>query len=202
MLATASGQASFAGQAVRKAHSKKPLDRPENEYIHFLAVRRLFFCPEALVAIFKLQAQIVCYYSQAGSPGAFFAAFFLRKKAQNPLCQFVFHGAWLSLGYSMSPNENQKGWFCRHKCCKWKRVCSSRYQASPTKAPEAEPPGAEFRGRGDPGKAAKGSTFSAQSICSNKSPAPVSSPTAEKYRPKELPSSTPSPVRAGKCFFW
>ena len=82
---TASGQASEAGQAVRKAHSEKPQDRPENEYIHFLAVRRFFFCPEALVTTLKLQAQIVCERSQAGSPGAFFAAFFLRKKARNPL---------------------------------------------------------------------------------------------------------------------
>ena len=56
----------------------------------FSDCRRFFFCPEALFAIFKLQAQIVCERSQADSPGAFFAAFFLRKKARIPLCQFLF----------------------------------------------------------------------------------------------------------------
>ena len=65
---TASGQASEAGHAVRKAHSEKPLDRPENECIHFLAGPRFFLCPEALATISKLQAQIVCCYCQAGSP--------------------------------------------------------------------------------------------------------------------------------------
>ena len=54
----------------------------------FSDCRRFFFCPEALFATLKLQAQIVCERSQAGSPGAFFAAFFLRKKARIPLCQF------------------------------------------------------------------------------------------------------------------
>ena len=65
----ASGQASKAGHAVRKAHSEKPLDRPENEYIHFLAGHRFFLCPEALVATLKFQAQIVCSCFQASSPG-------------------------------------------------------------------------------------------------------------------------------------
>jgi len=69
MQSTASGQASEAGHAVRKAHSEKPMDRPENEFIHFLAGQRFFFCPEALFAPFKLQARIVCCCFQAGSPG-------------------------------------------------------------------------------------------------------------------------------------
>ena len=64
----ASGQASKAGHAVRIAHSEKPLDRPENECIHFLAGHRFFLCPEALVAALKFQAQIVCCLFQAGSP--------------------------------------------------------------------------------------------------------------------------------------
>ena len=63
----ASGQASKAGHAVRIAHSEKPLDRPENECIHFLAGHRFFLCPEALVATLKFQAQIVCSCFQAGS---------------------------------------------------------------------------------------------------------------------------------------
>ena len=84
---TASGQASEAGQAVRKAHSEKPPDSQKMNSFIFWPVRRFFFCPEALVTTLKLQAQIVCERSQAGSPGAFFAAFFLRKKARNPLCQ-------------------------------------------------------------------------------------------------------------------
>ena len=57
---TASGQASEAGQAVRKAHSEKPQDRPKNKQAYFSAGLRLFFCPEALFATFKLQTQIVC----------------------------------------------------------------------------------------------------------------------------------------------
>ena len=91
---TASGQASFAGLAVRKAHSEKPQDRPKNKQAYFSAGLRLFFCPEALFATLKLQAQIVYNCFQAGSPGAFFAAFFLRKKARIPLCQFLFPGVW------------------------------------------------------------------------------------------------------------
>ena len=79
---TASGQASEAGQAVRKAHSEKPPDSQKMNSFIFWSVRRFFFCPEALVTTRKLQAQIVCSCFQAGSPGAFFAAFFLRKKAR------------------------------------------------------------------------------------------------------------------------
>ena len=40
---TVSGQASFAGQAVRKAHSESQADRPENECIHFPAGFLAFF---------------------------------------------------------------------------------------------------------------------------------------------------------------
>jgi len=56
-------------RAVRKAHSEKPLDRPENECIHFLAGQRFFLRPEAPLALSELQAQIVCYCFQADSPG-------------------------------------------------------------------------------------------------------------------------------------
>ena len=56
----ASGQASEAGQAVRKAHSEKPQDRPKNKLAYFSAGLRLFFCLEALVTTLKLQAHIVC----------------------------------------------------------------------------------------------------------------------------------------------
>ena len=90
MLPTASGQASEAGLAVRKAHSEKPPDSQKMNAFIFWPVRRFFFCPEALFAMLKLQAQIACKRSQAGSPAAFFAAFFLRKKARIPLCQFQF----------------------------------------------------------------------------------------------------------------
>ena len=66
---TVSGQASFAGRAVRKAHSESQADRPENECIHFPAGFLAFFCPETCLTCFKLQAQIVCFCFQAGSPG-------------------------------------------------------------------------------------------------------------------------------------
>ena len=45
-----SGQASFAGRAVRKAHSESQADRPENEFIHFPAGFLAFFCPETRLA--------------------------------------------------------------------------------------------------------------------------------------------------------
>ncbi|MBR5346365.1 MAG: hypothetical protein IK129_01845 [Deltaproteobacteria bacterium] len=66
---TASGQASKAGRTVREAHSENRADRPKNEFTQFSAVAPVFFCPEALFAPFRLQAQIVCYFSQAGSLG-------------------------------------------------------------------------------------------------------------------------------------
>ena len=59
--------ASFAGALCCTAHSEKPLDRPENECIHFLAGHRFFLCPEALFTPLKFQAQIVCLRCQAGS---------------------------------------------------------------------------------------------------------------------------------------
>ena len=63
-----SGQASFAGQAVRKAHSESQADRPENEFIHFPAGFLAFLCPETRLVCFKLQADTVCFLFQAGSP--------------------------------------------------------------------------------------------------------------------------------------
>ena len=96
MQATASGQASKAGHAVRIAHSEKPLDRPENECIHFLAGHRFFLCPEALFATFKLQAQIVCSCFQAGLPGWVqgpsgpWRGFGRAERPTFPPCQFLF----------------------------------------------------------------------------------------------------------------
>ena len=78
---TVSGQASFAGRAVRKAHSESQADRPENEFIHFPAGFLAFPCPETRLACFKLQAQFVCssclqpspeWVQGAKSPGAGF----------------------------------------------------------------------------------------------------------------------------------
>ncbi|MBQ9198014.1 MAG: hypothetical protein IJ157_12365, partial [Clostridia bacterium] len=45
-------------------------DRPKNKQAYFSAGLRLFYCLEALFATFKLQAHIVCFIFQAGSPGA------------------------------------------------------------------------------------------------------------------------------------
>jgi len=84
MLPTTSGQASEAGPAVRKAHSENRRQTGENEQAHFSGLPLVFFCPEALLAAFKLQAKIVCYCVQAGSPTGFFAAFFPGKKARPP----------------------------------------------------------------------------------------------------------------------
>ena len=68
MQSTVSGQASFAGRAVRKAHSESQADRPENEYIYFPAGFLAFFCPETCPACFKLQAQFVCSSFPQTSP--------------------------------------------------------------------------------------------------------------------------------------
>jgi len=82
MLFPASGQASIAGPAVRKAHREKPENCRKTSSLVLSEIFRLFLCPEALFAPFKLQAQIVCYRAQAGSQAAFFAAFFPGKKAR------------------------------------------------------------------------------------------------------------------------
>ena len=63
-----SGQASFAGRAVRRAHSESQADRPENEFIHFPAGFLAFLCPVTRLACFKLQADTACFLFQAGSP--------------------------------------------------------------------------------------------------------------------------------------
>ena|GEM_PF-5227636 len=65
-----------------RAHSEKPPDRPKNKLVCFSAGLRFFFCQEARMAACKLQAKIVCYCVQAGSPTGFFAAFFPGKKAR------------------------------------------------------------------------------------------------------------------------
>jgi len=62
VLATASGQASEAGPAVRKAHRENRRQAGENEQAQFSGLPPVSFCPEALLAPFKLQAQVVCYY--------------------------------------------------------------------------------------------------------------------------------------------
>jgi len=93
VFSTASGQASEAGPAVRKAHREKPPDRPKNKRVCFSAGLRFFFCPEALLATLKFQAQIVCSCIQADSPAGFFAAFFPGKKARilpSPISVYVF----------------------------------------------------------------------------------------------------------------
>ena len=121
---TASGQASEVGPAVRKAHSEKPPDSQKMNTFNFWPVRRFFFCPEAFFATLKLQAQIVCERSQARSPGAFFAAFFLRKKARNPLFQFLFvcfeTGNRISLPQTYGPPCRRPGFYfltSAVKCC-------------------------------------------------------------------------------------
>jgi len=86
----ASGQASEAGPAVRVRTAKnRRTDRKTNKFV-FPAGLRFFYCPEALFAPLKLQAQIVCYRVQAGSPAGFFAAFFPGKKARILPVQFLF----------------------------------------------------------------------------------------------------------------
>jgi len=96
VLSTASGQASKAGPAVRKAHREKPPDRPKNKQVYFPAGLRFFLCPEALLATFKLQAQIVCCCTQSGSPAGFFAAFFPGKKTRIFPVQFLFANSFFS----------------------------------------------------------------------------------------------------------
>jgi len=82
VLPTASGQASEAGPAVRKAHREKPENCRKTSSLVLSEIFRLFLHPEACMATFKLQAQIVCCCVQAGSPAGFFAAFFPGKKAR------------------------------------------------------------------------------------------------------------------------
>jgi len=79
---TASGRASEAGPAVRKAHREKPENCRKTSLLVLSEILRLFLCPEALLAPLKFQAQIVCYSVQAASPTGFFAAFFPGKKAR------------------------------------------------------------------------------------------------------------------------
>jgi len=87
----ASGQASEAGPAVRKAHREKPENCRKTSKLVLSEIFWLFLCPEALLAPFKLQAQIVCFFIQAGSPAGFFAAFFPGKKARTlSPTQFLF----------------------------------------------------------------------------------------------------------------
>jgi len=86
----ASGQAGEAGPAVRKAHREKPQVSRKNKLVCFSVCPAVFFCPEALLTPLKLQAQIVCYRVQAGSPAGFFAAFFPGKKARILPVQFLF----------------------------------------------------------------------------------------------------------------
>ncbi|MBQ9299814.1 MAG: hypothetical protein IJ214_04815 [Clostridia bacterium] len=62
MPATASGQHGKAVHAVRKAHSENQRQAEKNEQAHFFGLPLIFFCPEALFATFKLQAQIVSYF--------------------------------------------------------------------------------------------------------------------------------------------
>jgi len=96
VLSPASGQASEAGPAVRKAHREKPENCRKTSLLVLSEIFRLFLCPEALLATFKFQAQIVCYCAQAGSPTGFFAAFFPGKKARILPAQFLFvHSAVL-----------------------------------------------------------------------------------------------------------
>jgi len=77
-----SGQASEAGPAVRMRTAKNRRPAGKINLFIFRPVRRFFFCPEALLATFKFQAQIVCFCAQADSPAGFFAAFFPGKKAR------------------------------------------------------------------------------------------------------------------------
>jgi len=90
VLFPASGQAGGAGPAVRKAHRENRCQTGENEQAHFSGLLPVFFCPEARLATSKLQAQIVCYCVQAGSPAGFFAAFFPGKKARILPAKFRF----------------------------------------------------------------------------------------------------------------
>ncbi|MBQ9301189.1 MAG: hypothetical protein IJ214_11850, partial [Clostridia bacterium] len=60
--ATAPGQHGKAVQAVRFAHSENQRQAEKNEQAHFFGLSLIFFCPEALIAISKLQAQIVCCF--------------------------------------------------------------------------------------------------------------------------------------------
>jgi len=65
----ASGQRGKAAQAVRKRTAKcRGTDPKTNSFVFGLSPR-LFLCPEALFTFIKLQAQFVCCFSQAGSPG-------------------------------------------------------------------------------------------------------------------------------------
>jgi len=52
-----------------QAHSENRRQTGENEQAHFSGLPLVFFCPEALLAPFKLQAQIAWFCPQAGSPG-------------------------------------------------------------------------------------------------------------------------------------
>ena len=72
--------AKLALLCAKRTGKNRRTDRKTNEFV-FSAGLRFFYCPEALFAPFKLQALIVCYCSQAGSPAGFFAAFFPGKKA-------------------------------------------------------------------------------------------------------------------------
>jgi len=74
---------------VRKAHREKPENCRKTSKLVLSEILRLFLCPEALLAAFKFQAQIVCFSAPAASPAGFFAAFFPGKKARILPTQFL-----------------------------------------------------------------------------------------------------------------
>jgi len=73
--------AKLALLCAKRTGKNRRTDRKIYKFI-FPAGLRFFFCPEALLATSKLQAQIVCFRAQAASPAGFFAAFFPGKKAR------------------------------------------------------------------------------------------------------------------------
>jgi len=93
VLSAASGQASEAGPAVRKAHREKLENCRKTSKFVLSEIFRLFLCPEAQLATSKFQAQIVCFCAQDGSPTGFFAAFFPGKKARILPDRFLFADA-------------------------------------------------------------------------------------------------------------
>ena len=81
--------AKLALLCAKRTGKNRRADR-KNKQVCFSADLRFFLCPEARVATCKLQAQIVCYRVQAGSPSGFFAAFFPGKKARILPVQLLF----------------------------------------------------------------------------------------------------------------